>query len=138
MARGALVNTVMNDLGSEVLTAVAMKSSVAWSITPCRPLKVNRRFGRTYRLHHHGRRIKQARNPHQTNRRSLLATFFIPIYCLAYFSTMMMKATCSSETSVASQLATQRYIPKDRCLLNNGCENLRSFIVGTLIEISRI
>jgi hypothetical protein len=28
-----------------------MKSSIFWDITPCSPLKVNRRFGETYRLH---------------------------------------------------------------------------------------
>jgi hypothetical protein len=34
----------------EVLTAVAMKSVVSWNITPCSTLKVNLRFGGTYRL----------------------------------------------------------------------------------------
>jgi hypothetical protein len=38
-------------VGSEVLTAVVMKSTVFWDITPCSPLKVNRNFGGTYRLH---------------------------------------------------------------------------------------
>jgi hypothetical protein len=28
-------------VGSEVLTAVVMKSSIFWNITPCSPLKVN-------------------------------------------------------------------------------------------------
>jgi hypothetical protein len=37
-----------------------MKSSVFWDIGPCSPLKVNRRFGGTYRLHLQGR-ISQAR-----------------------------------------------------------------------------
>jgi hypothetical protein len=36
-----------------------MKSSVSWGITPCRPLRVNRRFGGTCRLHIQGRRISQ-------------------------------------------------------------------------------
>jgi hypothetical protein len=31
----------------EVLTAVVMKSSVFWDITPCNPVKVNRRSGGT-------------------------------------------------------------------------------------------
>jgi hypothetical protein len=31
--------------GFEVLTPVVMKNSVVWDITPCRPLKVNRRYG---------------------------------------------------------------------------------------------
>jgi hypothetical protein len=33
---------------------------------PCSPLKVNRRFGGTYRLHLQGRRINQARNQRES------------------------------------------------------------------------
>jgi hypothetical protein len=36
--------------GFEVLTAVVMKSTISWDITPCSPLRVNRRFRGTYRL----------------------------------------------------------------------------------------
>jgi hypothetical protein len=39
-----------------------MKSCIFWYITPCSPLKGNRRFGGTYRLHLQGRIISQARN----------------------------------------------------------------------------
>jgi hypothetical protein len=39
-----------------------MKSSIFLDITPCNPLKVNRRFGGTCRLHLQERRISQARN----------------------------------------------------------------------------
>jgi hypothetical protein len=38
-----------------------MKSSIFWDITPCTLLKVNRRFGGTYRLHLQSRRINQAK-----------------------------------------------------------------------------
>jgi hypothetical protein len=31
-------------LGFEVLTAVVMKGTIFWNITPCSPLKINRRF----------------------------------------------------------------------------------------------
>jgi hypothetical protein len=44
-------------VGFEVYTAVAMKSSIFWDTTPCSPLKVNRRFGGTCRVHVQGRRI---------------------------------------------------------------------------------
>jgi hypothetical protein len=37
--------------GFEILTALVMKSTVFWDKMPCSPLKVNRRFGWTYRLH---------------------------------------------------------------------------------------
>jgi hypothetical protein len=36
-----------------------MKSTIFWDITPCSLLKVNRRFGGTYRLHPQIRRISQ-------------------------------------------------------------------------------
>jgi hypothetical protein len=39
-----------NYVGFGILTAVAMQSSVFWDITPCNPLKLNRRFGITYHL----------------------------------------------------------------------------------------
>jgi hypothetical protein len=39
-----------NYLEFEVCTAVIMKSTIFWDITPCSPLKVNRRFGGVYRL----------------------------------------------------------------------------------------
>jgi hypothetical protein len=38
-----------------------MNSAIFWDITPCSPLKFNRRFGRTFLLHLQGRRISQAR-----------------------------------------------------------------------------
>jgi hypothetical protein len=42
------------NVGSEVLTAVVMKSTIFWDLTACSPLKVNRRLGGTYRLHLRG------------------------------------------------------------------------------------
>jgi hypothetical protein len=45
-----------------VLLAVVLNSSVFCDITPYSPLKVNRCFGRDYRLHFQGRRITRTRN----------------------------------------------------------------------------
>jgi hypothetical protein len=39
-----------------------IKRTTFWDITPCSPLKVNRRFGGTYRLHLQVRKISRARN----------------------------------------------------------------------------
>jgi hypothetical protein len=72
---------LLEDAGSEVLTAVAMKSTIFWDITPSSPLKVNR---------------------------SLLATFFHAGSFSAYSSTLKMEAICSSRTSVNFQRATRR------------------------------
>jgi hypothetical protein len=41
-------------------------------------------------------------------------------------STLKMEAICSSETSVETQMTTQRHIPEDT-LYNHGCENLKSY-----------
>jgi hypothetical protein len=96
----AFVNTIMH-LGSEVLIAVVMKSYIFWDITPCRPLKVNWRFGGTCRLHLQGRRISRARNQSESSWQA------------------DMGATCSSETSVEFQRTARRYIPEDRTLHYN-------------------
>jgi hypothetical protein len=40
-----------------------MTSTIFWDITPCSPLKVNRRFEGTYRLHLHGRKKKASKKP---------------------------------------------------------------------------
>jgi hypothetical protein len=38
-------------IGFEVLTSVIMKNTVFWDMTPCSPVVVHRRFGRTYCMH---------------------------------------------------------------------------------------
>jgi hypothetical protein len=63
---------------------------------PRSPLKVNRRFGGTYRLCLQGRKIRRA-----SQSRALLANCF---------------HAGSSETSVDFQRATRRYIPEDSTL----------------------
>jgi hypothetical protein len=40
----SILNTFLICIEPEVLTAVVMKSSVFWDITPCSPLSVNRRW----------------------------------------------------------------------------------------------
>jgi hypothetical protein len=65
--------------GFEILTAVLMKSSISWYIM-CSPVKVNRRFGGTYRLHLQGRTVIQARNKLQAGGSAcclLLASFLL-------------------------------------------------------------
>jgi hypothetical protein len=69
---GALLRTELHSKspakclsGFQLLTAMVMKNSDFWDITPCRPLKANRRFGRTYCFHRQGGRINQARNQHE-------------------------------------------------------------------------
>jgi hypothetical protein len=47
-------------VGYEVLTAVVTYSAIFWDTSPCSLLKVNRRFGRTYRFYIQGR-INRAR-----------------------------------------------------------------------------
>jgi hypothetical protein len=50
---------------------------------------------------------------------------------LAYSSILKMEATCSSETSVATQQTSRRHIPEDDTLHNHRCENLKPYMEGT-------
>jgi hypothetical protein len=104
-------------IGFEVLTAVVMKSFVSWDITPCIPLKVNRRFEGTFCLHRQGRRKSQSRNRREAgNKQSSAASRFTLVSCLAYSSIYYkIEVTCSSETSVKFQQATWR-ISEDRTI----------------------
>jgi hypothetical protein len=47
---------------SKHVIIIIIISSIFWVTTPCGPLKVNRRFGGTFRLYLQDRRISQARN----------------------------------------------------------------------------
>jgi hypothetical protein len=73
--------------GFEVLTAVVMKSTIFWDITPCSPVKVNRRFGRIYRLHLQGRKKADQGTSVKAGGQK----------------TLKMEPICSSETSVDTQ-----------------------------------
>jgi hypothetical protein len=44
------------------ITSIDIKSAILWNMTPCSQLKVNRRFGGTYRLYLQGQIISRARN----------------------------------------------------------------------------
>jgi hypothetical protein len=102
-----------------------VKSSIFWGIMLCSPLKIDRRFGGTYRLFLQGRRISQRGNQNVVNV-ALLATCFTLLSCLSYSSTLKMEALCSSETSIEFQRTTWRYIREERTLYNHRCENLNS------------
>jgi hypothetical protein len=86
------------------LISLVMKAYIFWNITPCSPLKVNRPFGGTSR--------------------DLLVICLMLVFCLAYFSTLRMEMTCSSETSIDFQRTTLHYVPEDRALHLLCCEIL--------------
>jgi hypothetical protein len=65
-------------VGFEVLTVVVMKSTIFWDIKLCSLLKVNRRFGGTYRLHLQGRRISSVVLSTSFDAGFLLGLFFDP------------------------------------------------------------
>jgi hypothetical protein len=44
----------------------SLKSTIFWDMTPCSPLKVNRRFGGSYSLHLQFRKINRARNQRES------------------------------------------------------------------------
>jgi hypothetical protein len=56
----------LNYVKYEVFAAVNMKNTVFWDFTPCGSYK-NRRFGRIYRLYHHGGKNRRASNNGSSN-----------------------------------------------------------------------
>jgi hypothetical protein len=67
---------------TEVKQASIKKTTIFWDITPCSPLRVNRRFGGTYRLHILGRKMSSVRNHHES--RSLPPAFTL-VSCGIFF-----------------------------------------------------
>jgi hypothetical protein len=61
--------------GYEVLTAVLVKSSIFWIITPCNPLEINRCFGEIYCVRLQSRNQLEARSK-LLHAGSLLDLFF--------------------------------------------------------------
>jgi hypothetical protein len=49
-------------VGFEVFTAVTLKNAIFWDVALCSSCGLNRRFGRTFRLHLQGRKNPRARN----------------------------------------------------------------------------
>jgi hypothetical protein len=84
-----------------------LKSTVLWDVTSCSPLKVNRRFGRIYRLHLQGR-ISRART--QRERFFCLPPAFTLVSGSAYYSTLKMR----------------RYVSPKRRLTFNGLHDVIS------------
>jgi hypothetical protein len=89
-----------------------MKSTILWDITPCSPLKVNRRFGVTSPSSSVESQPTFRRNMTPPSELCLPPDFTL-VSCSAYFSTLKMEAMCSSETSFGFRRTTRRYIPED-------------------------
>jgi hypothetical protein len=81
----------------EMISAVDMKTSIFRDITPCCPVKVNVRFGRTYLLHLQVRRGSHGSNLHET---CAICACFVVCSCLDYSFTFKVKAIRFSETSI--------------------------------------
>jgi hypothetical protein len=98
--------------------AIKTKGSIFWDVKPCNPLKVNRRFGGNMAC-------PSSRSKNKRNKK--------PVW--KQVATLKVETACSSETSVDFQRTTWRYIPEDRTIHNNWCENLKNVIKMCRIEI---
>jgi hypothetical protein len=83
-----------------------MNTSVFWDITPCSPLKINRRFVRTRRLHLQRRRISRTSVKVDEKQGSVPQK-----------RVLILKELHGS------------YIPEDGALHKYRCQNLRSYIL---------
>jgi hypothetical protein len=100
-----------SNVGFEVLTAVVKKSSIFWDITSCSPLKVNRRFGKSCRLHLQGRRIRQARNQREAgSKEGNPKCIFPPV---SYINPNIQQADCSANNkSISIKFSIRGNIPE--------------------------
>jgi hypothetical protein len=96
----------MDNVGFEVLTAVVMKSSIFCDITPCCPLKANRRFEGACCLHLQGPRDKPSTKLawKQVARRALLKKI-VTAYCATHTEKfLMLKQVVHTVTTVLSRV----------------------------------
>jgi hypothetical protein len=89
-----------------------MNGSVSSDVTPYSPLKVNRRFGETYRRHLQCRQVSQTSSQHDA--------------CSKHSSASCLLHAGSSETWFEICRTTRRYNIEDRILYTYRCENLKS------------
>jgi hypothetical protein len=65
-------NSLHTFAGFQILTVMAVRSSLVWDITLCSQVKINRRFVGTYRLDNQGRGVSRARNYHEAGSKQCL------------------------------------------------------------------
>jgi hypothetical protein len=102
----------------EVFTAVTLKFTVFWDVTPCNPVEIHPCFC----LYPVFRGEKQAVN---RRRKAIGSDCFLQVDCLVCCTTLRMEAVSSAETSVNSR-TTHRHIPQDSILHSQHKENLTS------------
>jgi hypothetical protein len=114
---------------SQSFTMVLGSSLSTDLVTQCNPLKVNRRFGRTYRLHLQCRIIRaryQCESRWQFD--TPLATYFhAGVLFGLFFNPEYRGDMLLRNVDWNFQRTTRRYILEDSTLHNDRCENLKSY-----------
>jgi hypothetical protein len=101
-----------------------LENSVFRDITPCSPLKGNRRFAGTYCLHLQGRRTSQARNQLEACSKQISYLFFNP----EDGGYMVLRNVGSFLTDYTA------FVPEDGTLHYHLCENLTSCFLSFIID----
>jgi hypothetical protein len=110
-------------VGLEVPTAVVLKSTIVWDITPWSPLRVNRRFRGTYRLHLQSRKNKLSKKPAWEQVASR-AQLIVRLWRWRRYVPLKRRLTLNGLHGVIS-----KKMVLCRTLHNVRCENLKSFTV---------
>jgi hypothetical protein len=138
--------TLPNWRQDRIRTTNIMKSIFFWDMTPCSALSGTRRIGGTYRLHLQACHLlarcfaELFYNPedggdtflrnvgyHSTHYTASYPRRRYSSFLLAQLIFSTLEAICSSETSGDTHRTTRRYIPDASTILNNRCENLKSY-----------
>jgi hypothetical protein len=123
-------------VGFEILTAVSMKSTIFWDITPCSLLDVNDVSEKNVAFSFRDEEYAKRRN--NMNQRYFLASYFMR-FSFFVSSTLKMEATYSPETSVDFRLARRCNIVEDISLqmpLLFYCQ-LRLYLAQMFLLLSR-
>jgi hypothetical protein len=107
---GRSVGIVRSRTQAMKFSLVVIKTSNFWAIICCSPLKLNRHFRGTCRLHLRGLKMSQWRHRNESDGKQ---NALMPVSCLPYPLTLKTE-TCSSGAWTEMQWTMQLHISKDR------------------------
>jgi hypothetical protein len=108
------VNSTSTTLAFEIISAVDIKTSVFWDITPCCPVKVNDVSEEHVTFIF---RVEEEAKEETSMKHSASYACFVLCSSFDHSFTLKVEAVCSSETSIDFHRTTRRYIPEDRARL---------------------
>jgi hypothetical protein len=128
-ATGTQLSTTWIYVGFQVLTVVSMKSIIFWVVTPCSPLKVNRRFGGACRF----QRIRQVSNQQDLGSKHSSKFLRQIRELLPIWTGSILHSHCYKNLKLNNAI-----IWRNSPLLDNGSLKARFVATNTLVEFKAL